>query len=90
MENKIDENILQVNIISPQKKLFVGECKSLSSINNVGPFDVLPMHENFISIIRDYIIIKTKNEEKKFDIKEAVLKAEANLIYVFVGLDSVV
>lgn len=86
--NKFKKDILQVIIITPEKNLFDGECKSLSSQNSTGPFDILPEHENFISLINSYINLKTLDGEKKFEIHDAVLKAEANQIHVFVGVES--
>ena len=84
----MDKDLLKVQIISPQKKLFEGQCSSVSSVNSVGPFDVLPEHENFISLIKQYVSVISNGQAKKFEIKDAVLKAQANQIYVFVGIES--
>jgi len=82
------KDLLEVQIISPQKKVFEGKCSSVSSVNSVGPFDILPEHENFISLIRQYVSVVSNGEMRKFDIKDAVLKADSNQIHVFVGIES--
>jgi len=46
------------------------------------------MYKNFIPLVRDYIVVKTTEYEKKFDIREAMIKAEGYIIYVFVGMHS--
>ena len=55
------ENVLQVKIISPTQTIFEGEAVSISSVNSLGKFDILPFHANFISLVRkDPIIVRTK------------------------------
>ncbi len=41
---------LRVRILSPQKLLFDMQATSVSSKNQEGNFDILPMHANFITV----------------------------------------
>lgn len=45
--------ILQVKIVSPKQDFYNGPSLAVSSINSAGPFDVLPQHANFITIVQN-------------------------------------
>lgn len=68
--------------------VFDGDVERISSFNEVGPFDIYPMHANFISILRqqaalynDHRIIK----ELKFE--QAVLKVKKDIAQIFLGIE---
>jgi F0F1-type ATP synthase epsilon subunit len=42
---------LTVIINSPERLVWEGKAEYVSSENSQGPFDILPMHSNFISIL---------------------------------------
>jgi len=51
---------LNVRVISPEKVIWEGMAHSVSSKNVDGPFDVLPEHANFITIIyKEPIVIRS-------------------------------
>lgn len=65
------------------------DIKALTSLNHKGTFDILPLHENFISLIKDFIILHKKNgESKEIKITEGVLEVENNKITVFLDIFS--
>jgi hypothetical protein len=76
---------LSITIRNTHALLFKGRAFSVSSINEKGPFDVLPFHSNFISLITDKIIIVTENHEsKEFKLKEkAIINVEENSIQIY-------
>lgn len=87
-EKEVDPNILDVEIRSPDKTLYKGTATAISSRNEVGPFDVLPQHENFISIISGKITVWiTKNEKQEIENTSAIMKAKSNKIRVFLGVE---
>lgn len=51
------EELLHVRIISPQQLILETEATSVSSENSQGPFDILPEHANFITVIENTPII---------------------------------
>lgn len=65
---------------------FNGEVDALSSFNDVGLFDVLPMHENFISLIRNNIVLHNQGQTKEFKINNGILKVKENKVNVYLGL----
>ena len=69
------------------KKNFKGKAKSVSSTNKVGNFDVLPHHSNFITVIKDKLIIRTDDENRvEYEFKKGVLKVSDNEVEIFLGV----
>lgn len=78
------ENTLTVIVKSRKKSLFDGQAVSVSSFNDTGPFDVLPYHANFITLINKHItIIKTEGKEN-IDIERGVLKVTEDQVEAYV------
>jgi len=59
------------------------EVKALSSLNETGPFDVLPLHENFISIIKDTITIHKQTGKDEMKISNGIIRVHENQISIF-------
>lgn len=80
---------LFVSIRSPEMVMFEGEAESVSSTNEKGSFDVLPEHENFISLIQGRIIVnKGKSGKSEIPVQNGILKVTSNKVYVFLGLET--
>ena len=56
--------VLKVRIVSPKETIFQGDVLSISSTNSKGPFDILPLHANFITLIENKPI-KISTADKK-------------------------
>ena len=83
------KNILEVKVIESEKTLYSGKAKSITSINDVGRFDVLPSHQSFISIIIGTIVIETEDREKiQLKIGQGILKCVKNKVEILIGLES--
>ena len=64
---------------------FRGLIKSFSSQNSEGPFDILPEHENFVTLAHDKItIVDLEGKKLEFAIGKAVLEASNNTVKVFI------
>ena len=64
---------------------FGGYVKSLSSVNSEGKFDILPMHENFITTLKGPIVIIDENNNRhEIKVENALVEASNNLVKVFV------
>jgi hypothetical protein len=62
------QNLLKVKILSPTQTIYDGEAVSVSSVNSMGKFDILPYHANFITLVQKNPVIlrvKKKGEEDK-------------------------
>lgn len=67
--------------------VFEGEADSLSSINERGPFDVLPMHANFLSLIHTQLTLRsTGTVVKDLPITSGLVKVAGNAVEVYLGV----
>mgnify|MGYP001210731434 CR=1 FL=1 len=80
---------LAVYIRDPERLLYKGIAESLTTTNSKGVFDILGVHENFITIIKDKVIVRAKGDVKEFPITQGILKVEENVVHVFVGAESI-
>ena len=77
---------IHVIIKNKESIIFDGQVTSVSSFNDVGLFDVLPYHENFISLVRDKIILQDNNGQKEFKINNGLLKVKNDKVDIYLGL----
>ncbi|MDE2024993.1 MAG: hypothetical protein KGJ07_00690 [Patescibacteria group bacterium] len=83
-----DDGMLHVTIVAPEKTLFDGPVESMTSNNTKGTFDILPYHENFISLIIDKVTVREKNKPpQEIQVGNAILKISKNQAEIFVGLE---
>ena len=83
---KTDQTLFAI-VRSRKGRLFDGEIQALTSYNDAGEFDVLPLHENFISIIKRYLKIFPKTgEELNIQLEIGVLKVNAGKADVYIGI----
>ena len=67
--------------------VYEGEAYALSSYNAKGAFDVLPLHTNFISLIKTSIhIYKKDGVEEELPIDTGVLYVKKNKVEVYLGI----
>lgn len=79
------QHVLQV-VVRNRKKTFVDEdAFSLTSYNEKGLFDILPYHENFISLISKMLKIKTIKKDITMQFDSAVLLVQNDFVHVFVS-----
>ena len=84
------KSLLNVHIGSPDHVVYDGSAKAISTSNEKGPLDILPAHENFISIINDRIIIyDIANQPKEIKIDSAVMHVNKNRVDVFMGIQQI-
>lgn len=78
------DQTVHVIIRSRQGTIFEGEAKAVSSINGKGPFDILPGHTLFISLIeRNITVRKVDNTIQQFRIDTGVLEVDANQVKIY-------
>ena len=83
---KTDQMIFAV-VRSRKGRLFEGEVRAITSYNDAGEFDVLPFHENFISLIKRYLKIFPKvGEEINIQLKIGVLKVKSGKVDIYIGI----
>ncbi len=83
---KEEENLLQVFVMTGDSVIYNDKAASVSSRNEKGRFDILPMHTNFISIIKEFVLIKQSSEDQKqIVIKNGIMRVYENNVQIFVG-----
>lgn len=79
---------LSVIVYGLESVVYEGKVRSVSSYNDKGLFDILPLHSNFISLIKDNLMIHERSGSKKeFKLKNGVLKVVANEVSIFLGIE---
>lgn len=80
-----------VKVRDTNKVLFEGEVDRITSYNEVGQFDIYPMHANFISILKKGLML-FKERQKLLDIKfdQAILKIKNDKVGIYVGIEELV
>ena len=84
MENK---DIL-LTIRTRDGVIYEGPIKGVTSNNDLGKFDVLTNHANFITIIKDSLKIYESAGEKEFKLDNGIMKVQENIINVLLGVKS--
>lgn len=78
---------IHLTIRDPQKVVFDNIVEGITSINKKGVFDVLPLHENFISTIEKYITIHTlKGEKQTINIDNGIIYVSKNEVRCYINL----
>jgi F0F1-type ATP synthase epsilon subunit len=80
---------IKVRIRDTQNIIFEGDCDRVSSYNEIGRFDVYPMHANFISILHQEIALYNKKAKvKELKIEQAVMKVKQDVLHIFLGIEA--
>src|ERR1700722_17212704 len=83
-----DKKPITVKVRDTENILFEGEIDRISSFNEMGPFDIYPMHAYFISIINGTITLYNKKEIiKKLDFEQAVMKVKKDIAHIYLGIE---
>jgi F0F1-type ATP synthase epsilon subunit len=81
--------LIKLKIRDTDSIQYEGEVDRISSYNEMGQFDVYPMHANFISIINKSISLYLHNKLiKKMDIEKAVMKVKKDEAQIFLGIEA--
>ncbi len=80
-------NTIQALIRNKNGIVFEGNVFAVSSTNDVGPFDILPGHANFICIIKNKLIIHhSKIKKEEMDVDSGILRVKDNKIEIYLGI----
>lgn len=90
MKSSLDNKPLILLVVRTKEGIsFKGKVKAFSSYNDKGVFDVLPEHENFISLVKQHFVIHAQDgKDKEIKIDNAIIKVYKNEVHVFLGLTS--
>ena len=79
---------MQVRIYSPFRDYFDGPAFSISAVNATGPFDILPRHHNFISLLSacEVLVRTVQGSEYKILISGGLMHVKADKVIVFLDV----
>ena len=78
---------LHAFIRNREKVLFDEDIQSISSRNEKGIFDILPLHGNFISLVEQRLIVQRADGTKtEVQVSNGILRASENRVEVFIGV----
>ena len=84
MNNKA---FLSITIKNKENTLLEENVSAISSFNEKGPFDVLPLHENFITVITKNITLhKMDGTKKEMAVERGVLKITKDEVHIYIGI----
>lgn len=82
-----EDATMRVKIYSPYKVYFDGEAKSLSAESATGPFDILPKHHNFITLLEPCdAVVRTAKGQETVRISGGVMHVKADDLVIFLDV----
>ncbi|MEO5950608.1 MAG: hypothetical protein ABIQ04_04125 [Candidatus Saccharimonadales bacterium] len=79
---------MAVKVYAPFQVYFEGDAFSVSAVNTTGPFDILPHHHQFLSMLVpcNLTILPVEGEQKIIKIHRALVHVKADRVVVFVDV----
>ncbi len=78
---------IAIKVYAPFKVYYEGEGYSISAVNAVGPFDVLPRHHNFLCmLVPCNLVIQTPEGQQVVKVSRGLMHVKANRVVVFVDV----
>jgi F0F1-type ATP synthase epsilon subunit len=79
-----DRKRMSVRILSPYQTYYEGEAVSVSASNRTGPFDILPGHINFFSLLTGgTVVLNTGFQRLEFPIARGVVRVSGDMVTLF-------
>ena len=86
-ETKPGQKRLKVKIISPYQTRYEGDAVSVSASNRTGPFDILPGHINFFSLLTGgQVSLNTGFQLLEFPITRGIVRVTNDQVTLFVDI----
>jgi F0F1-type ATP synthase epsilon subunit len=84
------QKIATLNVIarSPFELYYEGPAEVVSATNKIGPFDVLPGHADFFSVLKPCTVIieKPEGDPITFDINTGIITVRDDVVMVFCNM----
>lgn len=78
---------MHIKVYAPFRTYFDGEAKSISAVNDTGPFDILPQHHRFMTILNaGDIVVQTERGEEKIPITHGIMHVKEDKVIVFLDV----
>lgn len=78
---------MEVKVHSPFRTYYEGMAFSISGENATGPFDILPQHHNFISLLNPCeLVVRSPEGDEKIQIAGGIMHVRADKVIVFLDV----
>lgn len=79
---------MEVKVYSPFRDYYDGPAFSISAENTTGPFDILPKHHNFITLLTacDMVLRTPDQGNQKIKISGGIMHVKADKVIVFLDV----
>lgn len=79
---------MSVKVYAPFQVYYEGDAYSVSAVNDIGPFDILPKHRNFLCmLVPCNLVVDTIGSGKKnIKIHRALMNVKADRVVVFMDV----
>lgn len=86
--NSTNEAELEVKVYSPYQVYYNDKASSISAENDTGPFDILPRHHNFMTLVNpcEVIIRNEGTEDIRIRISKGVMHVRSNKVTLFLDV----
>lgn len=84
---EVPKGKMHVKVHAPYKVYFDGIADSISAVNDTGPFDILPRHHNFMTLLTaGDVIVRSPHGDEKFTISQGIMHVKADRVSVFLDV----
>lgn len=78
---------MHVKVYAPFKTYYDGDAVSISASNDTGPFDILPRHHNFMTLLSPCdVIVRSEKSEEKISISRGIMHVKKDEVVVFLDV----
>lgn len=85
----MNTKLLNITVKDPKSVTFSGTALAVSSRNTGGKFDILPYHSNFISLIREAVIIHQENKKQiTIPLQNGIIKVHNDTVKILIGVET--
>ncbi len=87
-KEELDSHAIHVKVYSPYQTYFDDTAQSVSAENDTGPFDILPKHHNFMTLVNacEVTIRIEGGQDKRIRISRGVLHVHSNKVTLFLDV----
>lgn len=80
--------IMRIKVYSPFKTYFDAEGYSISAVNATGPFDILPRHHNFLTLLSpgEMLVRAVRGGDQRIRISGGLMHVKADRVTVFLDI----
>ena len=81
------EGMMHIRVHSPYQVYFDDPAISISAVNDTGPFDILPGHHKFLTLLNECELdIVTQDSQEKIKIARGIMFVKEDKVTVFLDV----